>query len=541
MRVFGPWDDLVFAILTLVGLVAVGSFALHWVRLPDWSTHSILIAAASLLLLQRLGVYALRWGLLPFMRRPEPLRAPDGLRVGVATTFVPAYETIAMLEATLERLVALSYPHDTWVLDEGDDPRVRALCERLGAHHFSRAGITRYNRSEGTYAARTKHGNYNAWLAEIGYERYDAIAAFDPDHVPRPSFLERTLGYLRDPRIGYVQAAQAYYNQSASFIARGAAEETYAYYSSSQMASFTMGYPIITGCHNVHRTQALREIGGFAAHDADDLLMTLHYRAAGWRGAYVPEIFARGLTPVDWRGYLKQQRRWARSVLDVKFRRYPRLVGRLGWRERIMGGLHGLYYLQGVTTLGMLAVLAYLLATGTAPRFVSLLTGLNLAALFVVLAALDLYRQRFFLDRRSEWGLHLRAAVLRVAKWPQLTLAVWDVIRDRRPSYDVTEKRSGAPATTALVVPQAVALGGLLGAFGLHLAIGSRPPALVWIGWGACVAWVLGLLWTATWRFPAPFDRELLEHGWGRSVDVESERARGWTRVDAETERRAVG
>jgi cellulose synthase (UDP-forming) len=78
------------------------------------------------------------------------------------------------------------------------------------------------------------------------------IAAFDPDHVPDASFLSEVLGYFSDPHVGYVQAAQAYYNQAASFIARGAAEETYGYYSSIQMFSFSMGYPVATGCHNMH-------------------------------------------------------------------------------------------------------------------------------------------------------------------------------------------------------------------------------------------------------------------------------------------------
>ena len=47
------------------------------------------------------------------------------------------------------------------------------------------------------------------------------IAAFDPDHVPEAEFLSAVLGYFDDPSVGYVQAAQAYYNQAASFIARG--------------------------------------------------------------------------------------------------------------------------------------------------------------------------------------------------------------------------------------------------------------------------------------------------------------------------------
>jgi len=57
------------------------------------------------------------------MRRPSPAAARPGMRVGVATTFVSSSEPIEMLEGTLRAVIAMDYPHDTWVLDEGDDER----------------------------------------------------------------------------------------------------------------------------------------------------------------------------------------------------------------------------------------------------------------------------------------------------------------------------------------------------------------------------------------------------------------------------------
>ena len=59
------------------------------------------------------------------------------------------------------------------------------------------------------------------------------------------------------------------------------------------MYCYAMGYPIVTGCHTTHRAAALKAVGGFASHDADDLLITLLYRSQGWRGVYVPKILAR--------------------------------------------------------------------------------------------------------------------------------------------------------------------------------------------------------------------------------------------------------
>ena len=43
-------------------------------------------------------------------------------------------------------------------------PRSRRCAQRLGVHHFSRKGVAEYNRPSGAFKAKTKHGNYNAWL-----------------------------------------------------------------------------------------------------------------------------------------------------------------------------------------------------------------------------------------------------------------------------------------------------------------------------------------------------------------------------------------
>lgn len=36
----------------------------------------------------------------------------------------------------------------------------------------------------GTFERASKHGNYNAWLADRGYGSYDVVVGFDPDMCP---------------------------------------------------------------------------------------------------------------------------------------------------------------------------------------------------------------------------------------------------------------------------------------------------------------------------------------------------------------------
>jgi glycosyl transferase family 2 len=508
-RVFCWYDYLCFGLLTALTWAAVAWVLPPWVGHADWHHQPVLMGLLSVLLAYHLACQQFRWWLLPVMQRPTPRPPQAGWTVAVTTTFVPGAESLEMLEATVTALVALAYPHDTWVLDEGDDESVKALCARLGAQHFSRKPFVYYQSMQGPFQARSKHGNYNAWLDAYGFWQYDILVNFDPDHVPESTFLHEVLGYFDDPRVGYVQAAQAYYNQRASFIAQGAAEETYAYYSATQMASYALGLPIVTGCHTAHRVAALREVGGFAPHEADDLLITYHYQAAGWQGVYVPKILARGLTPVDWAGYLPQQRRWARSVLDIKFKRYPALAGRLSPGACLLGGLHGLYYLQGLTAGVGVGLLAYLLASGHVPQLFTDGTLWRWLGLYAVLQGVEGYRQRFFLDRRHEWGLHWRASLLQWAKWPSVGLALLEVLLGRRYTYAITHKVRTA-ATSAPVARTHLPVVLLLGLAWLTGVAGEVTiPVALHLWTAAIVVSTPALMWTERWTFPAPYDPQL--------------------------------
>lgn len=510
-------DLAVFVVLTCASTLVILAFSSRWFSSADWTDDPASFLILSVIVFLKVANSQVRWFTLPLMKRPAPMAPRRGLRVAVVTTVVPGAEPLDMLETTVRALAALDYPHEIWVLDEGDDREVGALCRRNGVQHFSRKSLTQYQADDGPFQARSKHGNYNAWLHAIGFERYDVVATFDPDHVPVPAFLSSVLGYFEDPRVGYVQAAQAYYNQRASFIARGAAEETYEYYSCTQMAAFGFGRPAVVGCHNTHRVEALREVGGFAAHDADDLLLGLRYGAHGWHGVYIPRILARGVAPVDWQGYLTQQHRWARSVIDVNWR-LTRLVGRRpAPLARALSAVHGVFYMQNsLTALLGVGLLIYLIVSGHVPAVVGPGILPPLAMLCATLQLCAFYRQRFYLDPPSEWGTHWRAGLLRYAKWPFFVWALCEVAVGRRVPYVLTRKVRAASGSPLLVGPQLLVVVVVCASFGIASLRGqSVPTPLYWVA-GAVIAMSLSLIVTNLFRFPAPYDEKLLlAHGSG--------------------------
>ncbi len=509
-RVFRWWDYPLFLLLTGSSLSAIAYFLSYWFSGGDWVSHPVIFSVLTLILLATVLNDQVGWLLLPLMRKPGPPGRPSSWKVAAVTTFVRGAESIEMLAESVEALAAMDYPHDTWVLDEGDSEDVRALCRRLGAHHFSRKGRPQYQTERGPFQARSKHGNYNAWLEEIGFGRYDIVTGFDPDHVPDSDYLSQVLGYFEDPAVAYVQVAQAYCNQHASFVARGAAEETYDYYSSMAMIAYGGGYAILIGAHNTQRVSALKQVGGYPAHDAEDLLLALRYRNLGWRGVYVPKILARGLTPADWQTYLQQQRRWARSVLDVRWRVYPGLSANLSLGARMGSFLEGLNYLRisFIIPTG-LALLAFMLASGTAPSVVSFATLPRFAVLMGAMQLCTLYRQRFYLDWRREWGGHWRAGVLRLAKWPYVLLALWDVMAGRQFGYAITRKVAPVSATRTLLGPHLLVVGVISAAWAIGLTSGAGVSPVVQVGALVTVAGSLALIATERMRFRVPYRRNL--------------------------------
>jgi cellulose synthase/poly-beta-1,6-N-acetylglucosamine synthase-like glycosyltransferase len=257
---------------------------------------------------------------------------------------------------------------------------------------------------------------------------------------------------------------------------------------------------------------ALREVGGFAPHDADDLLITILYRRQGWQGVYVPRILARGMTPVDWRGYLTQQRRWARSVLDLKFRSPATLSAATPRLTRLMSALHGLNYLQPAFFLvGGLWLLLSMLISGAMPATIAAVPVLHAALLVAAMSLCQFYRQQFFLDPVHEGGLHWRTRLLRVAKGPFLLMAIVDVMIGRQQSYVITAKVAAAgPSKHVMVGAFAPIAALILAAWVFGANANSIYPLACHLCGALAVALCLGLIASDFLPVPAPFDARLI-------------------------------
>ena len=378
-------------------------------RLGDWWFRSAHVAneplfiALSLAFWYGVGRIALGWINYLAVSRPAHRPAAAGLRVAVFVTSAPG-EPIAMFERTLAACARLRYPHTTYLLDDTRDPRFRELAERHGTVWLELLDVP-----------GAKAGKINRALA-LTDEAF--VVILDPDHIPFPEFLDRVLGHFADPRVAFVQVAQAYYNQHRSFTARGAAEQTYVFYGPGQMGLFGHGGAVAIGANCTFRREALISIGGHGVGLAEDLVTSIRLHAAGWRSIYVPEVVSRGLVPEDLGSFHQQQRKWARGVYEVAFAEMPRLFRKLTWRQRFSYFTIGTYYLNGVTTALFLGFPYIYLWAGVQPSamvfsaFAAAVTPVGIIGLMIYVFA-----QRWLCDPATERGLHVRGLALKASCW----------------------------------------------------------------------------------------------------------------------------
>jgi len=255
-----------------------------------------------------------------------------------------------------------------YLLDEEDSDEAKSACEHWGVIHFSRKGNPAYNQPSGKFQARTKGGNLNSWLYEHG-KKYEFVTFLDPDHAPRPEFLDKVLGYFENPKVAFVQAPQVFHNRSANWIARGAAEQSYFFYGPIQMGLFSIGACVVNGSHSTFRVSDLFALKGesYAVHDADDILTSMRIHSNRKVGVYVPEVLAEGLAPDTWEEFSKQQRRRAYSMFHLFFYFYRPELWRMPWRCKLVYLVLTSFYFRGVAFAGLLVLPFVSAITGNPP------------------------------------------------------------------------------------------------------------------------------------------------------------------------------
>jgi cellulose synthase (UDP-forming) len=398
------------------------------------------LAFAMLLVTEVYGLYALAV-LTWFSWSRPPAKRPSATPGRAVDVYVCTYdEPVEVVMATLAGCRALTYPHTTYLLDDGRRAEMREIAELAGARY-----LTRPDNSQ------AKAGNLNAALPRT---EGDLAFILDADHVPMPDALDALVGFFDDERMAVVQTPHDFFNHdSVQHYVVGRHEQSFFYRvicpgKDRHGAAYWCGSAALINRH------ALLEIGGVATETiAEDFHTTIRLLRHGWRTRYHDEVLVQGLAPHDLDGYLLQRDRWARGNLAVfTLPESPLRARTLTPLQRLSFLASLLAYLAPPMRLLLLLTLGLVLWTGALPMKISVVA---LAALWLPSVALNLAA-----------GSALARGYMRIpetAHYELLTMEIYTralrcAIRPGRTAFEVTPK-------------QGRDVGGLAAARKLHLVL----------------------------------------------------------------------
>jgi cellulose synthase/poly-beta-1,6-N-acetylglucosamine synthase-like glycosyltransferase len=460
-------------------------------------------------------------------RNPVPLYPPKGLRVAFATTRAPG-EPVDMVRTTLtaaRRIVYKGGKVDCWLLDETADPELQTLCKELGVHYFSRKGIEKWNtpkpdtvlvkrlqrlvrwkgavadKPDPFFAARTKHGNFNAWRAYIQQQghTYDILAGVDTDQVPEPNFLMRLLGYFRDPDVAFVVGPQVYGNYKPgiqNIVARWAESQASFFQSTIQRAGNASHSPMFVGTNYAVRTSALDQVNGFQPCITEDMATGIAIHATKnpqtqqtWKSVYTPDVLAVGEGPSTWGPYFTQQWRWAAGAFDTWRHMFWRIISKAPRRTILHYFLIMTFYPISALTwlLAVLSGLMYMTSGATAViapwgEFVSLY-------LMSMVMQLSLYfwNRRFNVsphEPEGSWGVG--GMVISSLAAPVYLSALFGIVSGKKPGFVVTKKGGDADLDRLSAFRSHLRWAGML-CVGLTYGIYFSHTHLAMLAWSLCL------------------------------------------------------
>lgn len=312
-----------------------------------------------------LGLFAFSLWDVDSLPAPSPVSETDD-RLAVLITTINESEEV--LIPAIAAAVGMHLRHETWVLDDGNRPAIRALSESLGAGYLCR---------EAPVAA--KAGNLNHALDVI---RADFVATFNADIAPSPEFFTRTLGYFEDPTVAGVQTPQDFYKTTSFEHLEPDGKPPWNRQANHEEALFNRviepgknrwNAAFWCGTNAVLRVAALEDIGGIPTDTVtEDLHASVLLQRRGWRLLYHNEVLAWGLAADTLYQFRLQRYRWATGAMQLLRIDNPMFGKALTRGQRIGYAATLLAWFDTWRTLGFMLVPPVVLLTGASPLHVSL-------------------------------------------------------------------------------------------------------------------------------------------------------------------------
>jgi cellulose synthase/poly-beta-1,6-N-acetylglucosamine synthase-like glycosyltransferase len=232
---------------------------------------------------------------------------------------VPAWNEAAVIGASIDRLMQLSYPPESlrvYVVDDAstdDTPDViKAKAVRYPGQVFH---LRRDKGGEGK--SHTLNHGLRVILAD---DWMQALLIMDADVIYEPDSLRMMTRHLADPRVGAVTAYIKEGSRPGNYLTRFIGYEYITAQAAARRSQNVLGaVACLAGGAQLHSRTNLEAIGGRidTTSLAEDTFTTFKTQMAGRRVVFEPHATVWAEEPGDIGGLWKQRLRWARGNVQV--------------------------------------------------------------------------------------------------------------------------------------------------------------------------------------------------------------------------------
>jgi cellulose synthase/poly-beta-1,6-N-acetylglucosamine synthase-like glycosyltransferase len=240
------------------------------------------------------------------------------------TIQLPMFNEYNVVERLIRAVCKIKYPIDKLeiqVLDDSTDDTVDIANKVVDEYREKGYNIK--------YIHRIDRSGYKAGALKAGLEvaEGDFVAIFDADFVPNEDFLEATIPYFQNPKIGLVQTRWEHLNEDYSMITRAQALALDAHFCVEQQtrsnADFFFSF---NGTAGIWRKETIFDAGNWQSDTlTEDLDLSYRAQLKGWKFIYLNEITSPAELPDDINSLKIQQFRWTKGAVETAFKLIPKI------------------------------------------------------------------------------------------------------------------------------------------------------------------------------------------------------------------------
>ena len=296
-------------------------------KLDSFDWFILILYFAILTTLAIYGAYRIKqvidfWRYRKFIPEPSGRFAEEDLPH--ITVQLPLFNELYVVDRLLKAVTAIDYPREKLeiqVLDDSTDETVKvaeAVVAKYAAQGFDIHYIHRDDRT-GFKAGALENGNK--------FAKGDLFAIFDADFVPKPDCLRKLVDFFTDPLVGCAQMRWSHINGRYNLLTRLQTIMLDGHFVVEQTTrNRTGGFFNFNGTAGIWRRQAIEMSGGWQ-HDTltEDTDLSFRAQLMGWKFVYLLDEEAPAEIPVEINAFKAQQRRWAKGVMQVGIKLYPRI------------------------------------------------------------------------------------------------------------------------------------------------------------------------------------------------------------------------